>query len=84
MLIHFTKMEGCGNDYVYVNGISQSVPSEIKPELTLKQVSRLISCQLFSAIRKSFLFVPQPVSPVIMRQDTLFFRWQFHVITIQA
>ena len=40
MLIHFTKMEGCGNDYVYVNGISQSVPSEIKPELVRKLSDR--------------------------------------------
>ena len=40
MIIKFTKMEGCGNDYVYVNGISQSVPSEIKPELVRKLSDR--------------------------------------------
>lgn len=29
----FTKMEGCGNDYVYVNGFTQKVLPEEKPEL---------------------------------------------------
>ena len=33
-------MEGCGNDYVYVNGISQSVPSHEKPELVRKLSDR--------------------------------------------
>ena len=33
-------MEGCGNDYVYVNGISQSVPSQEKPELVRKLSDR--------------------------------------------
>ena len=40
MIIKFTKMEGCGNDYVYVNGISQSIPSESKPELVRKLSDR--------------------------------------------
>ena len=30
MRIRFTKMEGCGNDYVYVNGFEQSVESPEK------------------------------------------------------
>ena len=29
----FTKMHGCGNDYIYVNGFSEKVPGEKKPEL---------------------------------------------------
>ena len=33
-------MEGCGNDYVYVNGISQSIPAEQKPELVRKLSDR--------------------------------------------
>ena len=40
MVIKFTKMEGCGNDYVYVNGISQSIPQQMKPELVKKLSDR--------------------------------------------
>lgn len=28
----FTKMHGCGNDYIYVNGFRENVPQEKKPE----------------------------------------------------
>lgn len=40
MVIKFTKMEGCGNDYVYINGISQSVPPAEKPDLVRKLSDR--------------------------------------------
>lgn len=33
MKLKFTKMQGCGNDYVYVNGFTEHVPQEKKPEL---------------------------------------------------
>ena len=33
MLLHFTKMEGCGNDYIYVNGFTEKLPQEKKPEI---------------------------------------------------
>ncbi len=29
----FTKMHGCGNDYIYVNGFTEKIPQERKPEL---------------------------------------------------
>lgn len=29
----FTKMQGCGNDYVYVNGFTEQIPLGEKPEL---------------------------------------------------
>lgn len=29
----FTKMQGCGNDYVYVNGIEEKLSQERKPEM---------------------------------------------------
>lgn len=29
----FTKMQGCGNDYVYVNGMAEQLPVERKPEI---------------------------------------------------
>ncbi|MDO4284524.1 MAG: diaminopimelate epimerase [Eubacteriales bacterium] len=31
--MEFTKMHGCGNDYVYINGFTQKVPQEEKPAL---------------------------------------------------
>lgn len=34
----FTKMQGCGNDYVYVNGFTEKIPIEQKPEIA-RQVS---------------------------------------------
>ena len=33
MRITFTKMEGCGNDYVYISGFTNAVPQEEKPAL---------------------------------------------------
>ncbi len=33
MLLHFTKMEGCGNDYIYINGFAEKIPEESKAEL---------------------------------------------------
>ena len=40
MKLAFTKMEGCGNDYVYVNGFTQSVPEEEKPALVRRLSDR--------------------------------------------
>ncbi len=31
--MRFTKMHGCGNDYVYINGIEEKLPLEKKPEV---------------------------------------------------
>lgn len=31
--MRFTKMQGCGNDYVYVNGFTEKIPQEKKPEI---------------------------------------------------
>lgn len=36
----FTKMEGCGNDYVYVDGSKEHVPAEQKSELVKKLSDR--------------------------------------------
>lgn len=33
MKIEFTKMQGCGNDYVYVDGAKEQIPQEKKAEL---------------------------------------------------
>lgn len=36
----FTKMHGCGNDYIYVNGFTESVKQEEKPELVRRLSDR--------------------------------------------
>lgn len=36
MKIQFTKMHGCGNDYVYINGFTQKIPQEKKAEFVKK------------------------------------------------
>lgn len=36
----FTKMQGCGNDYVYVNGFTERIPVEKKPELVRRLSDR--------------------------------------------
>lgn len=33
MKFKFTKMQGCGNDYIYVNGFAEKIPQEEKTEL---------------------------------------------------
>jgi diaminopimelate epimerase len=36
----FTKMHGCGNDYIYVDGAKENIPAEEKPELVKKLSDR--------------------------------------------
>lgn len=36
----FTKMHGCGNDYVYINGLEENIAPEDKPELVQKLSDR--------------------------------------------
>lgn len=36
----FTKMHGCGNDYIYVDGKKEQVPKEQKPEIVRKLSDR--------------------------------------------
>lgn len=36
----FTKMQGCGNDYVYVNGFVEKIPAAEKPELVRRLSDR--------------------------------------------
>ena len=36
----FTKMHGCGNDYVYVNGFEEHIPDEKKSELAVSLSNR--------------------------------------------
>ena len=38
--MRFTKMEGCGNDYVYINGAEEKVALEDKPELVRRLSDR--------------------------------------------
>ena len=36
----FTKMHGCGNDYIYVDGAKESIPQEKKPDVVKKLSDR--------------------------------------------
>lgn len=36
----FTKMQGCGNDYVYINGFTEKIPQDRKPEIVRKLSDR--------------------------------------------
>ncbi|MCM1048667.1 MAG: diaminopimelate epimerase [Clostridiales bacterium] len=38
--MQFTKMHGCGNDYIYINGFTEEVSQENKPELVRKLSDR--------------------------------------------
>lgn len=38
--MRFTKMEGCGNDYIYVNGFEEQIRAEEKPELVRRLSDR--------------------------------------------
>jgi len=40
MKINFTKMHGCGNDYVYVDGAKNPIPADEKPEIVKKLSDR--------------------------------------------
>ena len=40
MEISFTKMHGCGNDYVYIDGGKEQIPQEDKPDLARKVSDR--------------------------------------------
>ena len=40
MKLAFTKMEGCGNDYIYVDGFSQQIPTEQKADLARRLSDR--------------------------------------------
>ncbi len=40
MDVRFTKMEGCGNDYVYISGFDYPIDAEKKPELVQKLSDR--------------------------------------------
>lgn len=36
----FTKMQGCGNDYIYINGFVEKIPKEKKPEFVRRMSDR--------------------------------------------
>lgn len=38
--MEFTKMHGCGNDYIYINGAKEIIPFDEKPELVKKLSDR--------------------------------------------
>ncbi len=40
MKLEFTKMQGCGNDYVYVNGFTQKIEMDKKPDIVRRLSDR--------------------------------------------
>ena len=40
MKINFTKMQGCGNDYVYIDGLRNPIPAGEKPEIVRRLSDR--------------------------------------------
>lgn len=40
MILKFTKMQGCGNDYVYVNGFTQKIEQDKKRDLVISLSDR--------------------------------------------
>lgn len=40
MKIKFTKMQGCGNDYIYINGFMEKIPQEKKAEIVRRVSDR--------------------------------------------
>lgn len=48
----FTKMHGCGNDYVYINGFTEKVSQEKKPE-----IARLLSDRHFGVGGDGVIFI---------------------------
>ena len=48
----FTKMHGCGNDYVYVDGEKENIPSERKP-----QVAQMVSDRHFGIGSDGIIFI---------------------------
>ena len=38
--MRFTKMHGCGNDYIYIDGARERIRQEEKPELVRKLSDR--------------------------------------------
>ena len=40
MKIKFTKMQGCGNDYVYINGFTEKIEQEKKPDFVRRVSDR--------------------------------------------
>ncbi len=40
MNLRFTKMQGCGNDYIYVDGFAEQIDTDKKPELVRKLSDR--------------------------------------------
>ena len=52
MKIKFTKMQGCGNDYVYINGFTEKVPQERKPDMV-----RMVSDRHFGIGSDGAIFI---------------------------
>lgn len=58
----FTKMQGCGNDYIYINGFTETVPAAKKPEMAVR-----LSDRHFGIGSDGVIFInPSPVADFAM------------------
>ena len=62
MKMQFTKMHGCGNDYIYVNGAQAKIQQEKKPELV-----RWLSDRHFGIGGDGVIFI-NPVSEAMQKE----------------
>lgn len=60
MKINFTKMQGCGNDYVYIDGGKELIPSEKKADL-----ARFVSNRNFGIGSDGLIFINPVADPDI-------------------
>ena len=62
MKINFTKMHGCGNDYIYIDCLSST------PDFPLSDLSKNMSCRRFSVGADGVIFIcPSAVADAEMR-----------------
>lgn len=61
-MLHFTKMHGIGNDYIYVNGFTETLPEDL-PGLAVRMSRRRFSCGSDGLI----LILPGDCAPFRMR-----------------
>ena len=61
-MLHFTKMHGIGNDYVYVNGFTETLPEDL-PGLAVRMSRRRFGCGSDGLI----LILPGDEAPFRMR-----------------
>ena len=53
----FTKMHGCGNDYVYIDGGAEQIAPEAKPDFVRRASDRHFGVTIAGFVKR---YAPQP------------------------